>query len=221
MFLESGEKIKAVLGTVYLLRFLDCGIPERGFGVVTEKRVYFHGKCFYKSNGNYRERKEEYIIDVREIVATGFSAIRLPILFFLCMLLAFLSIGVSFLAVIAIDKVRNYNVGVEFLGRSYIIMFLLALAAVCLLYYIKKFRVFEIEYSGGKIAFLTEFYTRAEVEAFQQSLFRAKEEASFSGKSGSGISGVAAPGKSAAAPEFAETPAASQERAAAVGAGRA
>lgn len=175
MFMDPDERIMAVLGKGYLLKFLDHGVPGRGFCVVTDKRMYFQGKCLYKSKGNYKEDKEEHIIDVREVIATGFTATRLSVFFFLEILFVFVWMGASFLGMVVIDEVAHYHFGIPAILDFFRVVFPLGLAAVPIYYYIKKFRIFEIEYSGGKIAFLTYYYSKAEIAAFQKNLYKVKD----------------------------------------------
>ena len=49
MFVDANEQQIAVLGGNYLSNFLATGTIEKGFCVLSDKRVYFRGKCYYKS----------------------------------------------------------------------------------------------------------------------------------------------------------------------------
>lgn len=45
---DSNEKIVSVLGINTIQKFLSTGILGNGFAVLSEKRLYFRGKCLYK-----------------------------------------------------------------------------------------------------------------------------------------------------------------------------
>ena len=87
LFVDANEKEISTLGSNYLRNFLSTGSLENGFCTVTDKRVYFRGKCYTKSGNNYKSTKEEKTVDLKDVTGTGFTFIKhfwLMILAILC-----------------------------------------------------------------------------------------------------------------------------------------
>ena len=76
MIVDSDEKQIAVLGSGYLASLLHGGGLSKGFGILTDKRFYFKGKCFTKVGGHHKLVDEEYTVDLNNITATGFVYAR-------------------------------------------------------------------------------------------------------------------------------------------------
>lgn len=76
LFIDSSEKQIATLGSGYLQNFISTGAVANGFCVVSDKRVYFRGKCYYKSGTYYRQTKEERTVDLKDITGTGFTSTK-------------------------------------------------------------------------------------------------------------------------------------------------
>ncbi len=49
LFVDEQEEQKAVIGGGYLNNMLHSGVLGKGFGALTDRRLYYRGKCFYKS----------------------------------------------------------------------------------------------------------------------------------------------------------------------------
>lgn len=71
LFIDSTEKQCAVLGGDYLMNYLSYGVLSKGFCVVSDKRVYFKGKCYYKNQNKYNSATEQRIVDLKDITGTG------------------------------------------------------------------------------------------------------------------------------------------------------
>lgn len=66
---DSNEKIVSVLGINTIQKFLSTGIFGNGFAVLSEKRLYFRGKCLYK-------KYEEKAVYLKDVTGTGFEHIK-------------------------------------------------------------------------------------------------------------------------------------------------
>lgn len=163
MFADSSEEEIATLGGSYLRNFLSTGSLEKGFCTVTNKRVYFKGRCYYKSGNNYKASKEERIVGLKDVTGTGFVEIRywwlklIAILFFILTLLYL---------VIAVIEVST---------APFMIISGIITAAVVSAYIILKQKYFEIAYAGGMIAFKASNYRLIEIQDFQKALHKAKD----------------------------------------------
>lgn len=90
---DPNEEQIAVLGGGYLSNMLHGGGLKKGFGILTDKRFYFKGKCFVKTAAGHRMVNEEYAIDLEDITATGFVYSRRFWLLLLAILTCWTVIG--------------------------------------------------------------------------------------------------------------------------------
>lgn len=54
-FVEPSETMVAELGHNYVQNYISTGTISNGFAVVTQKRVYFKGKCYSNINGKWKK----------------------------------------------------------------------------------------------------------------------------------------------------------------------
>lgn len=169
LFVDANEKEISTLGSNYLRNFLSTGSLENGFCTVTDKRVYFRGKCYTKSGNNYKSTKEEKTVDLKDVTGTGFTFIK----HFWLMILAILC---SIWCVYVIVMCCNAAYSREAERISMIFMSgLLPTVILWGLYLFLKVKVFEISFAGGKIAFKASSYNENEVNNFQRALRQAKD----------------------------------------------
>ena len=76
IIIDPQEETSAVMGSSYLDSMLHGGGLSKGFGILTDKRFYFKGKCFTKSLGRRVIINEEYTVDLENITATGFVYVQ-------------------------------------------------------------------------------------------------------------------------------------------------
>ena len=167
MFVDANEQQIAVLGGNYLSNFLATGSIEKGFCVLSDKRVYFRGKCYYKSGGDYKTRSEERMVDVKDITGTGFAETRL----FALKILAIISLAWALVAAVLIlpDPYVSQK------GLNYLMWGALPAIIAFAAYFFVKQKVFEISFAGGHIAFKASQYDAAEMQNFQKSVRKAKD----------------------------------------------
>lgn len=170
LFIDSNEKQVATLGGGYIKNFIMSGDMSKGFCAVSDKRVYFRGKCYVKSGKYYRVSKEERTVDLKDVTGSGFSYTRNIFAFAVAIVgaiwaLIFLLIG----CVDGFDSMRFIN-WVVYILTGYVP------DIVAWIVYIKyNIRIFEITYAGGKIAFKASDYNEEEMQTFQRSLRMAKD----------------------------------------------
>jgi hypothetical protein len=170
LFAEPTERYVASLGNGYLVNYLAEKSFSKGFAVVSDKRVYFKGKCYYQENGKLKSKFEERIVDLKDVTGTGYT--RVNPLYLLITALVSLGIGIvsSFSEV---PESLSDTTGVI----SSILLFISWPTCVITLtmYILKRKNLFEISFAGGKIAFDTNFYDKFEIDDFQKQLRRAKD----------------------------------------------
>lgn len=162
MFVDSSEQEVATLGGNYLQNFLAGGVLNKGFCTVSNKRVYFKGKCYTKSGSHYKSTKEERTVDLKDITGTGFSKTKS----FTAFVLMLISIAwAMFVFCVAFSYFELFQAVIAF--SPFIVMLGL--------YIFYNIRIFEISFAGGKIAFKASNYNEQEMQEFQKSLRRAKD----------------------------------------------
>lgn len=72
IIIDSQEQQISVIGSNYLDNMLRGGGLKKGFGILTDRRFYFKGKCYTRVAGQHKLVDEEYMIDLENITATGF-----------------------------------------------------------------------------------------------------------------------------------------------------
>lgn len=161
ILIDPDEEQIAVLGSGYLDNLLHGGVLSEGFGILTDKRFYFKGKCYRKSSDRYESVNEEYSVDLEDITATGFTETRNFKLIILAAIVLALSLLVT---AVACD--------VLFLQGGGLISFVLLFLYVCLckIYY-------EISVAGASICVLVSTYGGIEkVKAFNKALRLEKDK---------------------------------------------
>lgn len=173
LFVDANEKEISTLGSNYLRNFLSTGSLENGFCTVTDKRVYFRGKCYTKSGNNYKSTKEEKTVDLKDVTGTGFTFIKHFWLMVLAILCTIWAVVFTFIIVSSLPRLNDFEILPSFLY----LIFLAILPTIVLwgLYLFLKVKVFEISFAGGKIAFKASSYNENEVNNFQRALRQAKD----------------------------------------------
>lgn len=160
LFVNETEQQKAVIGGGYLSNMLSSGILGKGFGVLTDHRLYYRGKCFYKVGGHYMKTDEDCIIDLKDISSTGFTYTRRLWLLILAI--------ISFVVFCFIGAI------IEDAG---VIMFGFVPFCVLALYYaVTTLSIYTVTYAGGNLSINVSFYKVDEIKAFDKALHLAKDE---------------------------------------------
>lgn len=165
MFVSADEKQKAVIGGGYLSNMLQTGILGKGFGVLTNRRLYYRGKCFYKVGGRYMKTDEDCTIDLQDITSSGFTYTRH--LWLLVMTVAVLAFGMYGLIMTSSSTYPEYG--------SVILIFLIGIALLAAYLYF-KISVYEVTFAGGSLSIKASSFGVKEVRAFDKALRQAKDE---------------------------------------------
>ncbi len=111
MFVDENEQDIAVIGGGYLSNMLHTGTLSKGFGVLTERRLYYKGKCYYKSGKNYLKTDEERIVDVQDVTSSGFVYTRNFLWLFLTIIFCWtIILPIIFLLVFIFYKRAMYEI---------------------------------------------------------------------------------------------------------------
>lgn len=173
IFLNSKERFVCSLGNNYLQNFLAGGGLQKGFAVLSDKRVYFKGDCFVRSGKRFSKSTEERVVDVKDITGSGFISTN-PIwalivsIYFIVNTFIALLISIPSISLFA----NSEDLGIMFLP----VLFGVVISGIFYYIYIsKKHNFFQIQYAGGVIAFETKWYGVNEAQKFQKALRLAKD----------------------------------------------
>lgn len=166
IFVQKSERKIAVIGEGYLSNLIHNGTFGKGFGVLTDRRFYFSGKCFYKAGKQYFKTDEERTVDLEDITATGFVYHKF---------LWLLWLGILFLIMTFV-----YMIGVMFYGNvdgSLAATMLFGVFSVLMIAAYNFFTIvfYEVSFPGGCIAVRASAYGVKELKKFDKALRLAKD----------------------------------------------
>lgn len=158
MFVSADEGQKAVIGGGYLSNMLKTGILGKGFGVLTNRRLYYKGKCFYKVGGRYMKTDEDCTVDLQDITSSGFTYTR-----YLWLLIS--GIVVMVLAILLLFEQEDVWLLICPIG--------IALLAAYIYF---RITMYTVTFAGGSLSIKASSFGVKEVRAFDKALRQAKDE---------------------------------------------
>ena len=150
LLIDPSESVKTVLGNNLAQTFLTTGELGNGFAVLTDKRVYFKGKCLVRTGKGFSFNIAERTVDLEDVTGTGFVHTK-----------ATWALVMTIISLLAV----------------WVTYFLALVPAVlfAVLYRTLSRTVFEISYAGGGIAFDLRWISSQEATDFQRQLVLLKE----------------------------------------------
>lgn len=164
LFSEPAEQYIASIGNGYIVNFLSGSGFESGFAAISNKRVYFRGKCYYLENGKVKRNFEERVVDLKDVTGTGYT--RVDPLYLVAF--SFISLLVTILSLIQTESMQTWRVFLLIIALASYFFFLLR-------YFLNRRDYFEIAFAGGRIAFDINLYAKSEIDDFQKQLRIAKD----------------------------------------------
>lgn len=164
LFVNPDEVQKAVIGSGYLANMLRTGSIGKGFGILTDRRFYFRGKCYYKAGKQFIKKEEERTVDLQDITSSGYIYTRHILLAVIAILGLFMLI--PFIASLSYN---DSAVGALVFGIPFDV-------ALWLVYILYKRAIYEVSYAGGSIAIKASSYGIKEIKVFDKQLRLAKDE---------------------------------------------
>lgn len=156
---DSREQVFSVLGNSYLQTFISTGTLGKAFALLSDKRIYFKGKCLMRIGSRWITSKEERVINVEDVTGTGFTIIS--------------QVFLLVFALIALLGGLSLMFDDDTLPIAFIFFFLGIISIIA--YFISKKTIFEINYPGGGIAFNLKFIKKSEAEDFQRKVMLMKD----------------------------------------------
>ncbi len=177
-FVNTDEEPLAALGNGYLQNLASYGLFSKGNSVLSNRRVYFNGRTFYKGTGkkgwgSVRQSKIVEIDDVNGTEFTLYSPIGLLITGIVCCVISFLAIIVF--AIMGMGD-SFYSGNISSAGITYMSAVLLIGMINIITYLIKRKTFFSINYAGGSIGFPISWLGMETIRDFQRQLHLAKDK---------------------------------------------
>lgn len=160
LFVNAEEQQRAVIGGGYLRNMLNAGVLGKGFGVLTDRRLYYRGKCFYKMGGRYMKTDEDCVIDLQKISSTGFTYTR----YLWLLLLSIISLAVGVFVSMDWGNLAPFSY-----AFCFFIVFVIP-------YILLKKSVYTVTYAGGSLSIKASAYGVSQVRDFDKELHLAKDE---------------------------------------------
>ena len=178
---DQSEQVVAVLGNNIAQTFLSKGILGNGFAILSDKRVYFKGKCLIRRGKGFYRKSEEKSVDVDDITGTGFVHNTAPLLKFLQILFLALTFALCLTLLFSVLPLL-FEGYADQVGET-LLSFLPFFAVIgsltlffCYLYKRYNYSAFQISYAGGDIAFDMHWIPYMESLGFQKELNLLKDK---------------------------------------------
>lgn len=169
-FVDGDEQMICTLGNGYLENIVANSFLARNTAILTQKRVYFSGHCYFKDGNRWKSSHESKILDIEDVTGTGFTYIS----FFFYLVMAYTVILGSI--VMGIFWMTGAFGGVKDVGGGLTVMLAgIVLSIPFLIMYIKhRISVFQIDYAGGQIGFEVKMFGQSESINFQRQIHLIK-----------------------------------------------
>lgn len=161
IFVDQSETAVATIGNSYLQNFLLNNKVEKGYGILTQKRFYFHGKLFGK-RFSFSETKQG-VVSIDDITFTEFIQVRSTGLLILGILLAL--VGLCVVLSGAEGAAAGLTITAAIVGT----------AVSFIKYFLTRQTLFQVSFAGGSFDFNIRYYPIADMRDFQRQLHLMKD----------------------------------------------
>lgn len=170
IFASPDEQLAAVLGTHAAQSFFTTGVLGNGFIVLSDRRVYFRGRCLKRVGKRFTYIREDRTVDVENVTGTGFvhfDHIWMKVVgIILAVFTAFIFIGTLF----SLDDRDAWIPALVALGLG------LATAFFFWRYKATKKTVFEVAFAGGGFGLDMRWMSPEESANFQKAIKMVGDE---------------------------------------------
>ena len=160
MFASPDERLVSVLGNNIAQTFFATGTIGKGFAVLSDRRVYFKGKCLQRTGKRFSAIHEECVVDVSNVTGTGFVHTK-PVWLLVISIVLFVLAAVYFVVSVA---------NLAFIGLLAVLLFGGLGGLFLWLYNSRKRTIFEIAFAGGGIGLDASWIDAQEAEFFQKNI---------------------------------------------------
>ena len=160
MLASPDERLVSVLGNNIAQTFFATGTIGKGFAVLSDRRVYFKGKCLQRTGKRFSAIHEERVVDVSNVTGTGFVHTK-PVWLLVISIVLFVLAAVYFVVSVA---------NLAFIGLLAVLLFGGLGGLFLWLYNSRKRTIFEIAFAGGGIGLDASWIDAQEAEFFQKNI---------------------------------------------------
>ena len=165
-FVDEDEQTVSKIGISYVQSYISSSVMGNTSAVLTNKRVYFSGKCFQKSSGHLVKDEREEICELEEIASTGIINIKRVALLWtgaILMLLGVILVMVSW----------NIMEDIPLLMGGFMII---VAAIMLVIYFVTKGIWYEVSTAGSTIQLrVSQLGGASAVKLFDREVHRQKE----------------------------------------------
>ena len=165
-FVDEDEQTVSKIGISYVQSYISSSVMGNTSAVLTNKRVYFSGKCFQKSRGHLVKDEREEICELEEIASTGIINIKRVALLWtgaILMLLGVILVMVSW----------NIMEDIPLLMGGFMII---VAAIMLVIYFVTKGIWYEVSTAGSTIQLrVSQLGGVSAVKLFDREVHRQKE----------------------------------------------
>ena len=165
-FVDEDEQTVSKIGISYVQSYISSSVMGNTSAVLTNKRVYFSGKCFQKSSGHLVKDEREEICELEEIASTGIINIKRVALLWtgaILMLLGVILVMVSWNIMEAIPLLMGG-------------LMIIVAAILLVIYFVTKGIWYEVSTAGSTIQLrVSQLGGVSAVKLFDREVHRQKE----------------------------------------------
>ena len=165
-FVDEDEQTVSKIGISYVQSYISSSVMGNTSAVLTNKRVYFSGKCFQKSSGHLVKDEREEICELEEIASTGIINIKR-------VALLWTGAALMLLGVILVMVSWNIMEDIPLLMGGFMII---VAAIMLVIYFVTKGIWYEVSTAGSTIQLrVSQLGGVSAVKLFDREVHRQKE----------------------------------------------
>lgn len=168
IFVDPSEQVIMMLRGGYLENLIKEGQLAKGVCVLTDRRLYYRGKCFTRFGRGFSRIDEEQTVDLQDISCSGFIFLRNLFMKILMILSA------VFMVLMFCCGLAAYEYDAEFFYFM-ALCGLIGCAVFGFLYWLSKRTMYEISFAGGSLAIKLSIGEIREARSFDKKLRMAKD----------------------------------------------
>lgn len=162
IFASPDERLEAVLGTNAAQNFLSTGIMGNGFIILSDRRVYFRGRCLKRVGKRFTYIREDRTVDVENVTGIGFVHFDHLWRKVLGIIFSVLTAAALILGAFLDDFLDDFL----FLASATLVIAVIFFVR----YAMTKRSVFEIAFAGGGFGLNVRWLSPQESENFQKTI---------------------------------------------------
>lgn len=182
-FVEPDENLIKILGTNMAKTYFSTGILGNGFAILSDKRMYFKGRCYIRKRKGFFKKMEEKVVDLDNVTGSGFihnKNMVTTILYYVTLGLFSLCSVFNMFLIPIILWIIYFRSGKEWAKDVAIILCCIQSVGLVALFYVLykafNYSLFEVSYAGGGMAFELSWITKEDSDTFNKTLQKTKSE---------------------------------------------